>query len=76
LGKKQGGSKGGIPPLPISTVTATTGDIGVYVNALGTVTPFNTVSLTARVTGQIAKVEYQEGQIVHVGDPLVRLVGR
>jgi multidrug efflux system membrane fusion protein len=72
-GRKQGDSKGGIPPLPISTVTATTGDIGVYVNALGTVTPFNTVSLTARVAGQIAKVEYQEGQIVHVGDPLVEI---
>ena len=72
-GKKQDGSKGGIPPLPISTVTATTGDIGVYVDALGTVTPLNTVSLTARVAGQIAKVEYQEGQLVHIGDPLVEI---
>jgi multidrug efflux system membrane fusion protein len=72
-GQKQGGSKGGIPPLPISAVTATTGDIGVYVEALGTVTPLNTVSLTARVAGQIAKVEYQEGQLVHVGDPLVEI---
>jgi membrane fusion protein, multidrug efflux system len=72
-GQKQGGTKGGIPPLPISTVAATTGDIGVYVEALGTVTPLNTVSLTARVAGQIAKVEYQEGQHVHVGDPLVEI---
>jgi hypothetical protein len=59
--------------LPISTFTVTTGDIGVYVDALGTVTPLNTVSLTARVAGQIAKVQYQEGQIVHVGDPLVEI---
>jgi multidrug efflux system membrane fusion protein len=43
----------------------------VYVKALGTVTPLKTVSLTARVVGQIANVQYQEGQIVHVGDPLV-----
>lgn len=57
--------------MPISTATATTGDIGVYVKALGTVTPLQTVSVTARVAGQIAKVEYQEGQIVHVGDPLL-----
>jgi multidrug efflux system membrane fusion protein len=70
-GKKQPPRGGGIPLLPISTVTVSTGDIGVYVNALGTVTPFNTVSLTARVAGQIATVEYKEGQIVHVGDPLV-----
>ena len=72
-GKRQDGSRSGIPPLPISTVAATTGDIGVYVQALGTVTPLNTVSLTARVAGQIAKVEYQEGQHVHVGDPLVEI---
>jgi membrane fusion protein, multidrug efflux system len=72
-GQKQGGTKGGIPPLQISAVTATTGDIGVYVEALGTVTPLNTVSLTARVAGQIAKVEYQEGQLVHIGDPLLEI---
>src|SRR2546430_14197545 len=72
-GKKQPARGGGIPPLPISTATVKTGDIGVYVNALGTVTPFNTVSLTARVAGQIAKVEYQEGQLVHVGDPLTEI---
>jgi membrane fusion protein, multidrug efflux system len=72
-GKKQPARGGGIPPLPISTVTSTTGDIGVYVSALGTVTPLNTVSLTARVAGQIAKVEYQEGQLVHIGDPLVEI---
>jgi multidrug efflux system membrane fusion protein len=70
-GKKEPARGGNIPSLPIGTATVSTGDIGVYVNALGTVTPFNTVSLTARVSGQIAKVEYQEGQIVHVGDPLV-----
>jgi multidrug efflux system membrane fusion protein len=63
--------KGGVPPILISTATATSGDIGVYVKALGTVTPLNTVSITARVAGQIAKVEYQEGQLVRVGDPLV-----
>jgi multidrug efflux system membrane fusion protein len=69
--KMQPARGGGIPSLAISTVSVRAGDIGVYVNALGTVTPFSTVSLTARVAGQIAKVEYQEGQIVHVGDPLV-----
>jgi multidrug efflux system membrane fusion protein len=65
--------KAGIPPILMSTATATSGDIGVYVKALGTVTPLNTVSVTARVAGQIAKVEYEEGQIVHVGDPLVEI---
>jgi multidrug efflux system membrane fusion protein len=63
--------KGGVPPIMVNTASATSGEIGVYVKALGTVTPLNTVSVTARVVGQIAKVEYQEGGLVRAGDPLV-----
>jgi membrane fusion protein, multidrug efflux system len=63
----------GVPPVMISTAAAKSGDIGVYVKALGTVTPLNTVSLTARVAGQISKVEYTEGQLVHIGDSLLPL---
>jgi multidrug efflux system membrane fusion protein len=70
-GTKQSARGSGPPALSISTATATTGDIGVYVKALGTVTPLKTVSVTARVAGQIANVQYKEGQVVHVGDPLV-----
>jgi multidrug efflux system membrane fusion protein len=66
-------NKVGPPAVTISTVTATKGDIGVYVQALGTVTPVYTVSLTARVSGQITKVGYKEGQVVHTGDPLVEI---
>ena len=57
--------------IMISTVPAQKGDMGVYVDALGTVTPVYTVSIAARVAGQITKVSYQEGQDVHAGDPLV-----
>jgi multidrug efflux system membrane fusion protein len=60
-------------PLAISTATVKTGDLDVYVKALGSVTPLNTVSLSARVAGQIVKVNYQEGQFVHAGDPLVEI---
>jgi multidrug efflux system membrane fusion protein len=70
-GQTAGGGKSGTPPIMISAATASSGDIGVYVKALGTVTPLTTVSVTARVAGQIAKVEYREGQLVHAGDPLV-----
>jgi membrane fusion protein, multidrug efflux system len=72
-GEKTSGGKASIPAVMINTATATSGDIGIYVNALGTVTPLNTVSLTARVAGQISKVEYTEGQPVHLGDPLVEI---
>jgi membrane fusion protein, multidrug efflux system len=61
------------PNLQISTATAQQGDIGIYVNALGVVTPLNTISVSSRVQGQLVKVNYQEGQMVHAGDSLVEI---
>ena len=61
----------GAGPIMVSTTVAQTGDIGIYVTALGIVTPVNTVAITSRVQGQIMKVYYQEGQMVKAGDPLI-----
>jgi membrane fusion protein, multidrug efflux system len=61
------------PNLQITTATAQSGDIGIYVNALGVVTPLNTVSVNSRVQGQLIQVNYQEGQLVHEGDSLVEI---
>jgi len=66
-----GGRGGGFGPATISTATATRGSIGVYINALGVVTPLKTVSINSRVQGQIVAVRYKEGQMVHAGDPLI-----
>ena len=55
----------------VSTVTSRKGDIGIYVTALGTVTPLYTVAVNSRVDGQIVKVHYEEGQMVKEGDPLL-----
>jgi multidrug efflux system membrane fusion protein len=57
--------------VPVSTAAARKGDIGVYINALGTVTPVYTVTVTSRVQGEIVNVYYREGQLVHKGDPLL-----
>jgi len=57
--------------IPVTTAKAATGDIGVYVQALATVTPVYTVTVTSRVQGQIMEVHYQEGQMVHKGDALI-----
>jgi len=47
------------------------GDMGVYIDALGTVTPISTVNIYSQVSGQVLAVHYREGQIVHRGDPLL-----
>lgn len=60
----------------ITTVTAEKGDIGVYLDAIGTVTPVHTASLTSQVNGVVTAVHYQEGQIVHQGAPLIDIDSR
>ena len=59
--------------VPITTAPAKEGDIGVYVEALGTVTPVYTDTITSRVQGEIMDVHYKEGQMVSKGDPLLEI---
>jgi len=63
-------------PTTITTTTAKTGSIGVYLDAIGTVTPVYTASIFSQVTGVVVGVNYQEGQIVKKGDPLVDIDDR
>lgn len=70
-GKKGKGAGGGAVPVSVSPVKR--GNIGVYVNALGTVTPVYTVTLTSRVTGELMNVYYHEGQMVHKGQLLAEI---
>jgi membrane fusion protein, multidrug efflux system len=62
--------------VPISASTAKAGDIGVYVEALGTVTPVYTVTVTSRVQGEITQIYYREGQMVKKGDKLIDIDSR
>jgi len=57
--------------ITVTSATAQKGSIGVYLDAIGTVTPVYTASITSQVTGLIVTVHYQEGQLVEKGDPLV-----
>ncbi len=59
--------------VPIAAAPAKKGDIGVYVEALGTVTPVYTVSVTSRVQGEIMDVHYKEGQMINKGDSLLEI---
>ena len=57
--------------VTITTATATKGDIGIYLEALGTVTPVFTASITSQVNGVVTAVLFKEGQQVHKGDALI-----
>jgi multidrug efflux system membrane fusion protein len=60
-------------PVTITTVTATKGNIGVYLDAIGTVTPVYTDTITSQVTGLVSVVHYREGQQVYRGQPLIEI---
>jgi multidrug efflux system membrane fusion protein len=62
--------------VPVTIATARKGSVGVYENAIGTVTPIYTASMTAQVTGVITEVHYREGQTVNKGDPLIDIDSR
>jgi multidrug efflux system membrane fusion protein len=71
-GASGGGRKGAAGGTVVLTpATAKEGDIGVYVDAIGTVTPVYTATITPQVSGPIIAVHYAEGQIVGKGTPLV-----
>src|SRR6202034_647488 len=59
--------------VTINAVTAKTGSIGVYLDAIGTVTPVYTTTMVSQVTGIITQVRYKEGQVVHRGQPLIQI---
>jgi multidrug efflux system membrane fusion protein len=59
------------PTVTVTTSTALKGDIGVYLDAIGTVTPVYTTSLTAQASGVLTSVHYREGQLVQKGDALI-----
>jgi multidrug efflux system membrane fusion protein len=72
-GAKAGGQKGAARAVPVVVASARKGDMNIYLNGLGSVTAFNTVTIRTRVDGQINTVAFKEGQNVHQGDLLVEI---
>ena len=71
---KTAGGKGGAPaPIPVTVAPVKKADFSVYLNGLGTVQPFRTVTVRSRVDGQIIKVLFKQGRMVKEGDTLVEI---
>ena len=61
------------PPIAVDMASASRADVPIYLHGLGTVQAFYTVTVTARVDGELQRVAFTEGQTVHKGDLLAQI---
>lgn len=74
-GAGPGGQRGpgAFGPVPVVAGTAAKKDVPIYLDGIGTVQAFNTVTVRPRVDGQVQKIAFVEGQDVHTGDLLAQI---
>jgi len=64
------GRMGAGVPSPVAVRAARSGNINIYLEGLGAVTPLATVTVRPQVSGQLMEVKFKEGQMVNKGDQL------
>src|SRR5438105_2589970 len=72
-GRRGGGGGQGQQAIPVSAASAVAQDVPVYLNGLGSVEAFNTVTVKSRVDGPIQEVNFKEGQNVTKGQLLAEI---
>ena len=71
--KGPGGRPMELPPVPVVAGAVAQKDVPIYLSGIGNVQAFNTVTVRARVDGQVTKIAFTEGQDVHAGDLLAQI---
>src|SRR5580693_4688729 len=61
------------PPQTVRVAPVMLGDMPLTIDALGTVTPFETVTIRTQIAGTLQNVGFTEGQIVKAGDFLAQI---
>lgn len=67
------GGRGAGMPISVNTAKVQKGDVQVILNALGTVTPLQTVTVRTQISGQLQQIAFTEGQMVKKGDFLAQV---
>ena len=73
---QQGGSGRNAAPMSIVPEVVGKGDIGINLNALGTVTSLATVTIRTQISGYLMKIVFKEGDEVKKGDLLAEIDSR
>jgi multidrug efflux system membrane fusion protein len=61
------------PPVPIIAGVVAQHDVPIYLTGVGTVIAYNTAIIHSQIQGQIASINFTEGQTVHAGDLLAQI---
>ncbi len=72
-GGRGGGRGGGAGLVPVVVANAARSSLPVYLNGLGNVTAFYTVTVKSRVDGQLMKVDFTEGDLVKQGQVIIEI---
>lgn len=67
------GRQGQNGPVAVTVAPAVAGEVSLRIPALGTITPLATVTVKTQITGQLQKIAFIEGQLVHAGDFLAQI---
>jgi multidrug efflux system membrane fusion protein len=60
-------------PIPVQVAAAEERPMPIFLTALGTVTPYMSVTIKARVSGELLPVKFTEGQNVRQGETILNI---